>query len=47
MGDLVQQAEGIRRLTEVDLAVLETNGKVSFFTPGGGDSGASEKPTVE
>jgi uncharacterized membrane protein YcaP (DUF421 family) len=40
------RAKGIRRLTEVDLAVLETNGKVSFFTAGEGDSGASEKPTV-
>jgi uncharacterized membrane protein YcaP (DUF421 family) len=38
--------KGIRRLTEVDLAVLETDGKVSFFTEGAESSGAAEKPSV-
>jgi uncharacterized membrane protein YcaP (DUF421 family) len=33
-------------LSEVDLAVLETDGKVSFFTASDAQSGASEKPPV-
>jgi uncharacterized membrane protein YcaP (DUF421 family) len=33
-------------LTEVDLAVLETDGKVSFFTAADTDRGAPEKPSV-
>jgi len=46
--DLMASAreKGIRRLSEVDLAVLETDGKVSFFTASAADSGASEKPPV-
>jgi uncharacterized membrane protein YcaP (DUF421 family) len=39
--------QGIRRLSEVDLAVLETDGKISFFEVQddgqGGESGAPEK----
>jgi uncharacterized membrane protein YcaP (DUF421 family) len=38
--------KGIRRLTEVDLAVLETDGKVSFFTASDAASGATERPEV-
>jgi uncharacterized membrane protein YcaP (DUF421 family) len=34
--------QGIRRLSDIELAVLETDGKVSFFTSGGGDDGAPE-----
>jgi uncharacterized membrane protein YcaP (DUF421 family) len=48
VGDLMASARenGIRRLTEVDLAVLEPDGKVSFFTVSDADSGAPEKPPV-
>jgi uncharacterized membrane protein YcaP (DUF421 family) len=38
--------KGVRRLTEVDLAVLETDGKVSFFTTSDAGSGAPERPKV-
>lgn len=40
--DLVAAArqQGIRRLGDVDLAVLEADGKISFFTASEGDSGA-------
>lgn len=37
--------QGIRRITDVDLAVLETNGKISFFV-GSADSGAPDQPSV-
>ena len=42
--DLYSQArqQGIKRLAEIDLAVLETDGKVSFFTQEGAESGAPE-----
>ena len=42
--DLYAQArqQGIRKLTEIDLAVMETDGKVSFFTADDEDSGAPE-----
>jgi uncharacterized membrane protein YcaP (DUF421 family) len=48
VGDLMASARenGIRRLTEVDLAVLEPDSKVSFFTVSDTDSGAPEKPPV-
>lgn len=38
--------QGIRRLTQVDLAVLETDGKVSFFTDDATPAGAPERPSV-
>jgi uncharacterized membrane protein YcaP (DUF421 family) len=38
--------KGIRRLTEVDLAVLEADGKVSFFTASEQSSGAEERGSV-
>jgi uncharacterized membrane protein YcaP (DUF421 family) len=46
--DLVEAAreQGIRRLSEIEVAVLETNGKLSFFTSQGGESGAAETPDV-
>jgi uncharacterized membrane protein YcaP (DUF421 family) len=34
--------QGIRSLGEVELAVLEADGRISFFTGGGGSSGAPE-----
>ena len=48
VADLMASARetGVRRLTEVDLAVLETDGKVSFFTATETDRGAPEKPSV-
>jgi uncharacterized membrane protein YcaP (DUF421 family) len=48
ISDLMASAreKGVRRLTEVDLAVLETDGKVSFFTATETDRGAPEKPSV-
>lgn len=44
MDELRAQAreQGIRNLGDVDLAVLETDGKVSFFTHSGEDEGAPE-----
>jgi len=38
--------QGIRRLAEVDLAVLEADGKISFFTDSGGPNGAPETAEV-
>jgi uncharacterized membrane protein YcaP (DUF421 family) len=49
LDDLYAQArqQGIRKLSEIDLAVMETDGKVSFFTRDGGESGAPEpQPTA-
>jgi uncharacterized membrane protein YcaP (DUF421 family) len=34
--------QGIRRLGDIELAVLEANGRVSFFTADAGSSGAPE-----
>jgi uncharacterized membrane protein YcaP (DUF421 family) len=44
LDELYAQArqQGIRKLGEIDLAVLENDGKVSFFTRGGAESGAPE-----
>ena len=44
LDELYAQArqQGIRRLGEIDLAVLETDGKVSFFTRDTGGSGAPD-----
>ena len=42
--DLVAAAreQGIRRISDIELAVLETNGRISFFTPEESASGAPE-----
>jgi uncharacterized membrane protein YcaP (DUF421 family) len=42
--DLVAAAreQGIRRISDIEVAVLETNGRISFFTPEDGSSGANE-----
>jgi uncharacterized membrane protein YcaP (DUF421 family) len=42
--DLYSQArqQGIGNISNVDIAVLETDGKVSFFTKDDGDDGAAE-----
>jgi uncharacterized membrane protein YcaP (DUF421 family) len=44
--DLVEAAreQGIRRLSAIEIAVLETNGRISFFTRDSAASGASEPP---
>jgi uncharacterized membrane protein YcaP (DUF421 family) len=44
LDELYAQArqQGIRRLGEIDLAVLETDGKVSFFTRDGAEDGAPD-----
>jgi uncharacterized membrane protein YcaP (DUF421 family) len=44
MDELRAQArqQGIRSLHEVDLAVLESDGKVSFFTAKGAEEGAPD-----
>jgi uncharacterized membrane protein YcaP (DUF421 family) len=46
--DLVEAArqKGIRRIAEIEVAVLETNGRLSFFTAEGAQSGAAETPDV-
>ena len=47
--DLYAQArqQGIRKLSEIDLAVMETDGKVSFFTADDEHSGAPDpQPTA-
>ena len=38
--------KGLRRLDEIELAVLEADGKISFFTGSGQDAGAPERPPV-
>ena len=38
--------KGLARLDEIELAVLEADGKISFFTRSGADSGAPERPPV-
>jgi uncharacterized membrane protein YcaP (DUF421 family) len=38
--------KGIRRITQVDLAVLETDGKISFFTDDTASAGAPDRPSV-
>jgi uncharacterized membrane protein YcaP (DUF421 family) len=42
--DLVASAreQGIRRISDIELAVLETNGRISFFTPEESTSGAPD-----
>lgn len=46
LDDLLAAArgEGIELVREIDLAVLEANGQVSFFTAEGAQSGSSEQP---
>ncbi|EKT84702.1 hypothetical protein WSS_A00235 [Rhodococcus opacus M213] len=49
LDDLMSDArqKGIRRFDEIELAVLETNGRVSFFTrAGGAGEGAPEQPGI-
>jgi uncharacterized membrane protein YcaP (DUF421 family) len=48
LGDLLAAArqQGIRHTTEIEYAVLEANGKISFFTFGEGKAGAPEQPAV-
>ncbi|WP_253250046.1 YetF domain-containing protein [Rhodococcus sp. BUPNP1] len=36
--------QGIRRFADIDLAVLETNGKISFFVRTRAQDGAPEEP---
>jgi uncharacterized membrane protein YcaP (DUF421 family) len=38
--------QGIRRISDIELGVLEPNGKLSFFTAGSGSSGAPSAPAV-
>lgn len=43
----VAREQGVRRLTDVDLAVLEADGKISFFTASPDDAdGAPARPPV-
>jgi uncharacterized membrane protein YcaP (DUF421 family) len=46
MNDLMTAAreQGVQSFDDVEIAVLETNGKISFFTAGSGESGAPEPP---
>ncbi|MFC9357038.1 YetF domain-containing protein, partial [Rhodococcus sp. NPDC057014] len=49
LDDLMADArqKGIRRFDEIELAVLETNGRVSFFIRAGGPTeGAPEQPGI-
>lgn len=47
--DLLAEArqQGIRRLSQIELAVLETNGKVSFFTHDDNDEGGPDEQEGE
>ncbi|WP_443209156.1 YetF domain-containing protein, partial [Rhodococcus rhodochrous] len=46
LDDLMAAArqEGIRRFADIDLAVLETNGKISFFVRTRARDGAPDEP---
>lgn len=46
LADLLVAAreQGIRRTSEIEYAVLEADGKVSFFTHDGAEAGAPDKP---
>jgi uncharacterized membrane protein YcaP (DUF421 family) len=48
MADLLVAAreKGIRNTTQIEYAVLEADGKISFFTYDSEDAGAREKPPV-
>jgi uncharacterized membrane protein YcaP (DUF421 family) len=49
MDDLLLRArqQGITRFADIDLAVLETSGQISFFTRHGGDSSKDGAPELE
>lgn len=40
------RGQGIERFDDIRIAVMETNGQLSFFTRAGGESGAPEQPSV-
>lgn len=40
------RGQGIERVSEIRLAVMEANGQISFFTDEGGRSGGTEQPSV-
>ncbi|WP_418345030.1 DUF421 domain-containing protein [Rhodococcus pyridinivorans] len=46
LDDLMAAArqQGIRRFADIDLAVLETNGRISFFARTSAQDGAAEEP---
>jgi uncharacterized membrane protein YcaP (DUF421 family) len=46
MDDLLiaTRQQGIRQFSDIDLAVLETNGRISFFTRAGASDGAAAPP---
>lgn len=48
LDDLLSAArgQGIELIANIRLAVLETNGQLSFFTTGDGESGGSSQPPV-
>ncbi|WP_109473581.1 DUF421 domain-containing protein [Ornithinimicrobium cavernae] len=48
LDDLLAAArgQGIERVAEIRLAILEANGQLSFFTGDQGSAGANEKPSV-
>jgi len=48
LGDLLSAArqQGIRHTSEIEYAVLEANGKISFFTVDPQNAGAPEQPAV-
>jgi uncharacterized membrane protein YcaP (DUF421 family) len=48
MADLLVAAreQGIRHTSEIEYAVLEADGKISFFTRDSDDEGAPEKPPI-
>lgn len=48
MDDLMSAAreEGVERFSDIKIAVLETNGRISFFTRNAQESGAPELPDV-
>jgi uncharacterized membrane protein YcaP (DUF421 family) len=43
---IAARQQGIRRFSEIQLAVLETNGQISFFTRQGADDGATPPHSV-
>jgi uncharacterized membrane protein YcaP (DUF421 family) len=48
MDDLMSAAreQGVERFDDIRVAVLETNGRISFFTHGNAEDGAPETPTA-
>lgn len=40
------RGQGIERFADIRIAVMETNGQLSFFTGSEGESGAPEQPSV-